>query len=109
MSIGTQALVLTVITIALYVALPAWLLLKGWLIRAGLLAVAIAMAPSIWQSIFWREEAGSFSFLVILLFLFAVILIAVGIIAGATRFIAKRAGGARSHIALRRQSPKSLP
>jgi hypothetical protein len=71
---------LLVAWLALYLALPVWLTWRGKLVSAGLIQLVGALLPSIWHSLFWPNEAGSFGLLIIVLAPMPLILILVGLI-----------------------------
>ena len=51
----------------LYLVLPGWLISRGQFLSAGLVQLLGAVLPSVWQGIFWPNEAGNFGLLIMML------------------------------------------
>ena len=65
--------------VVVYIAIPAWMLMRGWIVCGGLVQLIGAFLPGIWHGVFWPDEAGKFGLLMMMLVPIPLCIIVIGI------------------------------
>lgn len=96
MSLGTQSALVMLVTLVLYVAVPAILLIKGWTLRAGLAMLVVTFLPLLWQGLCTDSSALGFGILLFLMLPLSLVLIAAGGVVAVYRSVSKLIGRGRT-------------